>query len=114
MLRESTSATEDLGEGLYTKSSFQTEGVLLAYFNGIRIRKTFMSYHGNQCSLKTVKIRSIYTILQFIIEQFHVLVGIDDDISNEFSGYSINVEPGLSLDIPKSAYSTSKYCATLG
>ena len=56
----------------------------------------------------------MYIILQFIIEQFHVLVGIDDDISNEFSGYSINVEPGLSLDIPKSAYSTSKYCATLG
>ena len=39
-------------------------------------------------------------ILQFIIEQFHVLLGIDDDVSNEFSGYSINVEPGLSLDIP--------------
>ena len=109
MLRESTSATEDLGEGLYTKSSFRTEGVLLAYFNGIRIRKTFMSYHGNQCSFK----KGEY-ILQLIREQFHVLVGIDDDISNEFSGYSINVEPGLSLDIPKSAYSTSKYCATLG
>ena len=69
-------------------------------------------------ALRTVRIRfsrsDIYIILQYIIEQFHVLVGIDDDISNEFSGYSINVEPGLSLDIPKSAYSTSKYCATLG
>ena len=72
-----------------------------------------MSYHGNKCSLKNFQ-GLIYIILQFIIEQFHVLVGIDDDISNEFSGYSINVEPGLSLDIPKSAYSTSKYCATLG
>ena len=57
---------------------------------------------------------NIHIILQFTIEQFHALVGIDDDISNEFSGYSINVEPGLSLDIPKAAYSTSKYCATLG
>ena len=117
-------APQKIWEKVYTlKAVFEQKECSLRISTEYELGKHLCHTMVTNVALRTVRIRSIlfyntyifiYIILQYIIEQFHVLVGIDDDISNEFSGYSINVEPGLSLDIPKSAYSTSKYCATLG
>ena len=43
-----------------------------------------------------------------------IIIGYEDDFSHDHSGYTINVSSELSLDIPKSAQTTTKYCATLG
>ena len=37
---------EDLGEGLFLKKEVLQKGMLLAFFNGVRKKKTFSSFQG--------------------------------------------------------------------
>ena len=52
--------------------------------------------------------------MTFGVNQNNTALGQECDESSEFSGYSINISPELSLDIPTPDQSTSRYRATLG
>ena len=43
---ENSILNEDLGEGLFLKKEVLQKGMLLAFFNGVRKKKTFSSFQG--------------------------------------------------------------------